>query len=171
MPAQPAKVVDTNVPVTANGDAPQASAECERACREGLRAITAGRVRLVLDDRFEIFSEYVAHLSLAGQPGVGDVFLKWVHDHQFNPERCDRVPLEPHPVRGYEQFPGDEALADFDPNDRKFAAVARVSQAPVLNAVDSDWWDYERVLARHGIAVELICDDQVADWRATRQQR
>lgn len=171
MPAQPATAVDTNVPVTANGDAPQASAECERACREKLREITDGRIRLVLDDRFEIFKEYLSNLSLRGEPGVGDVFLKWVHDHQFNPERCDRVPVAPHPTRGYEQFPDDESLAGFDPADRKFAAVARISRAPVLNAVDSDWWDYERVLSRHGIAVKFACEDQVAVWRATRQQK
>jgi hypothetical protein len=169
----PAKVVDTNVPVVANGSAPQASESCARACCDELWKITSGRARLVVDDGFEIFAEYGRHLSLRGQPGVGDMFLKWVHDHQFNPQRCVRVALTPHPERVYVQFPEDPALTGFDPDDRKFAAVAAASPSParILNAVDSDWWEFESVLARHGINVEFVCDDQIWLWRRGHRQR
>lgn len=167
-------VVDTNVPVTANGEAgPRVSPGCSEACSERLLEITRGRVRLRLDDGFEIFQEYLSRLSLSGQPGVGDLFVKWAHDHQFNPERCERVALTPHPARGYEEFPEDEELAVFDRDDRKLAAAARAQRpyATVLNAVDSDWWEHERVLARHGIHVGFVCSDQVELWRTERRQR
>jgi hypothetical protein len=153
--------------------AEQASADCEEACRTRLLQVTRGEVLLVLDAGFEIFNEYRSRLSLQGQPGVGDVFFRWVHDHQFNPERCERVALTRDPSRGYAEFPDDPDLAGFDPSDRKFAAAARASAilAPVLNAVDSDWWDYQRVLSRHHIVVEFACSDQVSTWRRHRPQR
>lgn len=171
MASKPAKVVDTNVPVTANGRASHVSVRCQMACQTSILEITSGRARLVLDDGFDIFEEYLGSLSLSGQPGVGDQFLKWVHDRQFDQELCERVSLTPHAVRGYEEFPDDDVLAGFDPSDRKFAASARASQshACVLNAVDSDWWDYEPLLAQHGIKVDQVCDDQVAIWRRTRE--
>lgn len=173
MRAKAAVVVDTNVPVTANGDADHASSACREACCEQLLGITRGRARLRLDDRFQILDEYFSKLSLSGQPGVGDLFVKWAHDHQFNPERCERVTLTSHSSRGYEEFPDDEDLSAFDRDDRKFAAAARVGQvhARVLNAVDSDWWEYERVLARYGIHVEFVCGDQVVLWEEERRQR
>lgn len=166
-------VVDTNVAVVANGDNEQASASCEDDCREALTAFTSGRARLVIDDGFAIFDEYRSRLSLSGQPGVGDMFLQWVHDNQFNAARCERVRLTPHDGRGFEEFPAAPDLGGFDGDDRKFAAAARTSRsAPrVLNAVDSDWWDYERCLAANGVAVEHLCRDQVDSWRRSRAQK
>ncbi|GBC60831.1 hypothetical protein DENIS_1790 [Desulfonema ishimotonii] len=37
---------------------------------------------LVLDAGDEIFSEYRNQLSMSGQPGIGDKFMKWVHDNR-----------------------------------------------------------------------------------------
>jgi hypothetical protein len=161
------------VPAAANGQADQTSVECRRACCSWLLKITSGQLRLILDDGFHIFTEYRSYLSLRGQPGVGDAFFRWVHDHQFNPEQCERVALTEHPSRGYSEFPDDPELADFDWGDRKFVAAARASSQPgcVLNALDSDWWDYERVLARNGVEVEFACADQLAAWRRGRPQR
>jgi hypothetical protein len=163
-------VVDTNVPVVANGASPQASPVCVSRCRERIVRVTKGRERLVLDDHFAVFNEYRSRLSLSGQPGVGDMFLRWVHDNQFNASRCERVAVTRHPDRGYVEFPDDPRLAGFDPSDRKFVAVSAVSPhaPPILNAVDSDWWDHELALARHGIKVVHLCDDQALDWSRSR---
>lgn len=165
-----AAVVDTNVGVVANGDQPQASFECVADCVRRLTSVTEGRVQLVVDDSFEIVAEYQKHLSRSGEPGVGDVFMKWVHDHQYTIGRCIRVCISEHPERGYHEFPDDMALSGFDPSDRKFAAAAVVSPtpAPVWNAVDSDWWDFERALRRNGIEVEHVCESKVAEWQGTR---
>jgi hypothetical protein len=171
MASKRAVVVDTNVPVTANGRDTHGSAECQEACRRGLLEITRGSARLILDCGFEIVNEYCAYLSFRGQPGLGDAFLRWIHDNQFNSSRCERVTLTPHPARGYVEFPEDEALSGFDRDDRKFVAAARASQsraARVLNAVDSDWWDYELVLQEHGVRLEFVCRDQVERWREER---
>lgn len=173
MPRRSAWVVDTNVAVAANGSSPGTSLECEDACREKLLAITRGRARLILDDWHEIFDQYRRHLSLSGQPGVGDLFLKWVHDHQYDARSCERVMLTQHPTRVYVEFPDDPELAAFHRDDRVFAcaAMASRSRARVLNALDSDWWEFERALARHGVRVVHVCGDRVKAWSRERRRR
>ena len=82
--------------------------------------------------------------------------------------------LRPHPVRVFEEFPGDPNLKDFDRSDRKFVAVAcasRAKPAPVWNAVDSDWWVFERVFGRHGVTIDHVCPDMIAVWRRNHTQR
>ena len=66
-----------------------------------------------------------------------------------------------HPQRGFKNFPDDPDLDDFDPDDRKFVAVALASgTAPeILNASDTDWWNYRRPLERHGINVKFLCPE------------
>ena len=73
-----------------------------------------------------------------------------------NPQRCRRVPVTI--TNGeFDSFPADPALANFDPSDRKFVAVASAdpSHPPIYNAVDSDW-------GQPGIAAALeACQVQV----------
>ena len=69
-------VVDTSVGVIANGKA-NVSPECELACVRALREIMT-RGRISVDHGGLIFEEYLRNLRLAGRPGVGDVFLRWV---------------------------------------------------------------------------------------------
>ncbi len=163
-------VIDTNVPVAANGRSQQASADCEEDCRSSIKMAMRGEVIPVVDEGFEIFTEYMHNLSLAGQRGLGDLFLKWIHDNQFNPGKCERVSITPHLTRGYVEFPDDPELQQFDPADRKFVAVARAceSSTRVLNALDPGWWDYRDVLEKNDVRVEFVCDDQVAAWKSTR---
>lgn len=159
-------VVDTNVGVVANARDIHASPDCVLSCIDFLQAITRGEVRVVLDAGWEILTEYQGQLSSTGQPGPGDAFLKWLLQNQANPERCEQVQLHPTERWDYEEFPADPTLEAFDPADRKFAAVARVSpsEPSVVNAVDSDWWEHEQALARHGIRVDLLCPDEVERW-------
>ena len=168
-----AAVVDTNVGVVANGDASQASADCFEQCCDRLLEITRGQVKLVLDDGFEIVGEYQRYMSRRGEPKFGDAFMKWVHDNQYNPAKCLQVSVKPHPNRGFEDFPDDPDLDGFDRSDRKFVAVALASNdnPQVWNAVDSDWWDFQDALGRHGLVVEHVCPDMVADWRLNRGRR
>ena len=70
-------IVDTNVPLVANGRAHQASEDCVKTCIEILMQITAGNIKLVLDDDRQIIREYRNKLNPGGFPGVGDAFLKW----------------------------------------------------------------------------------------------
>jgi hypothetical protein len=155
-------LMDTNVAVVANGRAPQAGDRCMATCIETLRDLRENW-RLLLDDQGLVLDEYRRNLSPSGQPGPGDAFFKWLWSNQGNPEHCRQVAITPirNDRRSFEEFPDDPDLAGFDPSDRKFVAVSIASgeRAPVLNAVDSDWWNYREALARHGIEVRFLCPE------------
>jgi hypothetical protein len=159
-------VVDTNVPVVANARASQAPPECVVACVRELSALMkrcSGGI--VLDDQWRIIQEYRAHLRPSGQPGLGDAFLKWVLTNRANPERCVLVRITP--VAGsdpdFEEFPRDRSLNGFDPQDRKFVAVALAHprRPPILQAVDARWWKFRNALSVHGVIVRFLCEDYV----------
>lgn len=158
-------IVDTNVPVVANGHSAQASVVCIVACTRQLQQITR-QGKLALDDQWRILREYMANLHTSGQPGVGDAFLKWTLNNIANPARVETVlitPCNPDDLDGtdFQEFPDDPALAKFDPADRKFVAVAVAHpQHPrVLNATDPDRWQFRDTLSAHGVEVEFLCDE------------
>jgi hypothetical protein len=158
-------VVDTNVPVVANGRSDQADADCVIACLRSLQEIRE-RGMIVLDASMLILREYMNNLSLSGQPGAGDLFMKWVFDVQAVNTRCEQVPITPKPTDPFDfvEFPADPDLALFDRSDRKFVAVALASQqAPaILNAVDQDWANHHAALRRNGVELRFLCPQCVA---------
>ncbi len=166
-------VVDTNVPLVAAGRADHAGDDCRRASIRAVKRVMTDRTKLVLDDGFEIIKEYCNKLSQSGQPTIGDAFLKWVLTNRMNRGRCEQVSITPiiDESRSYLEFPEDPRLAGFDRSDRKFVAVARASalHPAILNAVDSDWWDYYELLTELGVEIEFICDDQVVQWNQVRR--
>ncbi len=163
-------IVDTNVPIVANGKSDQASFECMQHCVQLIKDVTQNG-KLVIDDRFCVLREYMANLRPEGQPGVGDAFLKWVLVNQANPDKVERVPITPeNPANPncvqFAEYPDDPALADFDPSDRKFVAVALAypDHPPIYNAVDSDWWQHRNALEAQGLTIMFLCPDQIAAW-------
>ena len=152
-------VVDTNVVVVANGRSEQASSDCVDTCGEKLEEIMRGEMKLVLDNRWIILREYMQNLRSNGAD-VGDRFLGWILVNKD--KRCDLISITP--VNGseneFEEFPDDTALDEFDPDDRKFiaVAVAHPERPPILQAVDSQWWDFRDALGRNGVTVEFICE-------------
>lgn len=157
-------VVDTNVPVVANGRSEQADPDCVIACINVLGDIVANGL-VVLDDAMQILHEYMSNLSMSGQPGAGDAFMKWVWSVQADVGRCECVRLTPCSLASddFNEFPDDVDLANFDPSDRKFVVVALASRKKpvVLNAVDSDWAQSHGALVRHGIKVDFLCPQHV----------
>lgn len=155
-------LVDTNVPLTANGFASQADEACRVACIEKLIDIQA-HGRVLVDAAGFIFREYSRQLSHRGQPGLGDAFFKWLWDNQGQSTICTQVPVVPEDQDGFEyaEFPSDPDLAKFDRSDRKFVATALAAgePAPILNATDSDWLHFQSALNRHGIFIEFLCPD------------
>ena len=153
-------VVDTNVPLVANGKADQAGLKCEDACVRKLIQVQAER-RTLLDDKWLIIEEYRRNLSHAGQPGVGDAFFKWLWENQANPQHCRIVPVTVHADREFAEFPDDPRLVSFDLADRKFVAVALASGAGphVLNATDTDWWHDRQALAENGVHIVFLCPE------------
>ena len=161
-----AKVVDTNVLIVANVGAEHASLDCLSNCVAALQE--ARQEIIVIDDAFRIFNEYRHEVSPSGQPGLGDAFLRWLLQNRANPVCCETVPLTPNDQNSFTEFPDDPDLADFDPSDHKFVAVANasVNTPEILNAVDSDWWFYRDVLDKNGIHIRFLCPDQVDRWQA-----
>ena len=163
-----AVVADTNVAVVANALSEQASEDCVETCAERLEEIMRGEVKLVLDDYWQILGEYAQNLHSTGTD-LGDRFLLWVLRNWRNPERCDLVHIMP--VNGseneFEEFPDDPALSGFDLDDRKFiaVAVAHPERPPILQAVDSQWWDFRDAFHRNGVTIEFICEDDIQRLR------
>ena len=157
---KPEVIVDTNVPIVASGESPQASQDCQYACRHKLRAIMESSI-LLLDDSHLILQEYRRNLSMAGKPGVGDAFFRWLWNNQANPQHCRAVPITPDPNREFAEFPDAPALTDFDRSDRKFVAVAIASKTTpeILNAADTDWRQHRAALLQHGIRVTFLCPE------------
>jgi hypothetical protein len=149
-------LVDTNVGIAANFES-DASDECALICIQTLRAITK-RGHLVLDDIGLIFDEYRKNMSMSGQPGVGDAFMRWVRDNQYNTDCCTRVCITPMDD-SFNEFPTEEALQDFDRSDRKFVAVAAAhgGNPPILEACDTDFWIAREALSAAGIQIEFLC--------------
>ncbi len=153
-------VVDTNVAVVANQDAPQASPACVLACVQRLHQIMTDHEKLVIDNHWLIIAEYRANLRSSGQPGVGDAFLKWVLTNWANVDRCDTVTITPDGANSsFLEFPNDAGLLSFDLSDRKFVtvALAHPQRPPILQAVDSKWWRFQDDLHRNGVTVDFLC--------------
>lgn len=154
-------VMDTNVAITANGKS-HADRNCVLTCIQELKHIR-DECCVVLDYCWDILEEYMNQLNSSGQPGPGDAFLKWLLSNQANPNHCFWVRITPHNKRGYEEFPTDPKLANFDPSDHKFVAVALAadpnSPPPILNASDTDWRNYCNEFRKHGIQIKSLCPD------------
>ncbi|HET6383334.1 MAG TPA: hypothetical protein VFJ58_08090, partial [Armatimonadota bacterium] len=114
-------------------------------------------------------------LSHSGQPGVGDSFFKWLWVNQENLQTCRKVVITPakQHERGFEEFPDDPELARFDHSDRKFVAtiIASREKAPIVNASDTDWWDYGDALKRHGVTVLFLCPELMEGSRRPKKNR
>ena len=141
-------VVDTNVPVVANGRDTHADELCQISCIEAILEIQSGRT-VVLDEQGEVFAEYQDYLSFRGEPGVGDRFFRYVYDHQHSGSRVRLVPItKTDDARGFEELPANS----LDPSDRKFLALAVVTKAAIVNATDSDWREQRELLDRLSVA-------------------
>ena len=132
-------LVDTNVPITANLAVTPAAignelVDCVQACVETIERIV-NKGGLVMDEGNEIFDEYRDNLSLSGQPGLGNVFMKWVHDHSWNADKVTQVRITKN-EDSYDEFPDHVGLRNFDPSDRKFVAVANAhpEKPPIVQA-------------------------------------
>lgn len=152
-------VVDTNVAISANGRDTHASLACQYACTAFLEELVSHKKRtyIALDELGLIFSEYSSHLHYKGQPGVGDVFFKYLHDHMYLSKKVKRVPITPidDETRGFDELPPNTV----DKSDRKFLAAAVVASAEIVNATDTDWHGQVVLFADLGINVQQLCPE------------
>jgi|SRR5579885_593762 len=155
------RVIDANVPIVANGRGTNATPTCQLNAILRLRDILSDG-QIVIDDAGEMIEEYKRYCEPRGQPGVGDRFFREILMN-YN-EKVLRVRLDKDEHGNYVDFPNVPELANFDADDIKFAAAARKTQTPVLNATDSDWLDYINPLVANGIHVEFVCGLNSAAW-------
>lgn len=157
-------VVDTNVAATANGNNADASADCVLASARALqRVMSHGHV--YLDDSGAIVAEYRRNLSATGQPGAGDIFLKWLLTHEWSEDRVTRVRITPKvdDPTDYEELPAPPGGTSYDPSDRKFLAVslAHGSRPSILQSMDSKWWGWRQALEAHGVTIRFLCPAEI----------
>ncbi|MDR2897618.1 MAG: hypothetical protein LBU99_02300 [Spirochaetaceae bacterium] len=155
-------VIDTNVLVTANKsrtmkNEPKELHDCIRTCVDVLDSVKQTK-QVVLDFDDEIFIEYINNLSLSGQPGQGDAFIKWLHQNRWSFPDSQRVKITK-AGDSYTEFSDHPDLADFDISDRKFVATANAhdEKPPILQATDSKWWGWKDALEESGISVQFLC--------------
>lgn len=162
-------VIDTNVLLVANGTHDEVSPKCRETCVNALLARQRSGM-VVIDDGYRILGEY-GNRTYPNQPkGVGDAFLKWLLQNQYNTSRVCRVPItETEPDR-FEEFPEPLLEERFDPPDRKFAAVASAHPAkpPIWQAADSKWLDWWPQLEARGISVDFLCPADAAKFHARK---
>ncbi|MBI5659925.1 MAG: hypothetical protein HZC43_10375 [Nitrosomonadales bacterium] len=152
-------VVDTNVAISANGRNTHAGLACQYACIVFLEELVSPvkRTHIVLDEQELIFTEYSSHLHYKGQPGVGDMFFKYLHDHMYLGKKIRLVPITPiaDEARGFNELPQNSV----DKNDRKFLVAAMVAGATVVNALDSGWHRQADFVADLGVSVRQLCPE------------
>lgn len=156
-------IVDTNVIVTVDDQHPNAPPHCVLRCLEVLRNTDCAIIALDAGD--EILAEYLRNVARGGYPlSVGAQFVRELANTRHDLSRCEQVGITAHPERGYEEFPDDARLEEFDRSDRKFAAVAIASPNghQIFNAVDSDWAEVDPVLREHGVDVVYLCPSYTA---------
>ena len=163
------EIVDTNVILIANGQHQDVSPNCVAACALRLQAIMQGG-KLAIDDSFLIIREYQNKSTPRLGKRSGDAFVKWVLNNTANVVRIDQISLSTHPDRGFESFPDHPALANFDPPDRKFVAVAcaHPDRPPILQAADSKWLGWSDALSAHQIAVDFLCPVDIKRFQANK---
>lgn len=158
-------VIDTNVPIVANGTDSSVKIDCRISAVELLqKAISQGTI--YLDSGGEIQEEYRRHLNPAGEPGVGDrFFLEVINSH---PSKVSRVEVGKRADGEFVDLPQAIIDSGFDPSDRKFAAVAKKAAAPVYNAVDSDWVEQRSVIEANGIEIVFLCGHDKTRWHQVK---
>ena len=147
-------VVDTNVPVVANGCAPQTDGRCRSTC-VGKLGFLMKQGTVAIDDKGAILKEYINNFSRSGARNVGDMFFIHVIRHQYDETRVQMAAVTPidDDRRSFEELPKN----NFDLSDRKFLAVAVSAEAVVVNATDSDWGEQKELMADLGVEIEQLC--------------
>ncbi len=168
-----AQVVDSNVAIVANQKHGESSAKAYKCARVLLDIKHFGVI--VLDDQDHILSEYRGYCSLSGQPGIGDSFIKWIHDNIGRVDLVQRVAITTNvdPPPYFHEFPNHPDLEDFDPSDQKFVAVANAHRARpvILQATDSKWWGWKDSLAECGIKVEFLFPEEIEETYRRKMER
>ncbi len=159
------RIIDTNVPLVAAEKHDRATVKCRRACEIFVKLVLNGKICVVIDDNRTAYTEYRNNMYPDPNPssGLASNFLMHIIQNYGNAERVLRIPLVREENGEYVEWPRDPNLADFDPDDRKWVALARAfrqetgQSAPITYAIERDWDDYRAALIRHGVELDHLC--------------
>lgn len=157
------RVVDTNVPVTANGTNDAASSRCAAACARVLQRIMR-EGHLFVDAGGAIVEEYRHNLSAFRDPRAGNAFMKWVLTNEWNPARVTRVAVTPAgDDQGFQELPIPPDGVHYDRSDRVFLAVAAAhpEHPKIVQALDSKWWGWQDALKTAGVTIHFVCAAEI----------
>jgi hypothetical protein len=160
-------IVDTNVPIVANGDNKDASYECRFRTIEFLENLMNSG-KLIVDLEGLVEKEYSDNLKF-GYPGVGNRFLQ--HFFSAHTSRISRVELGPQNSSGFKCFKFTGGLKNFDQSDRKFAALSIVTGRPVYVSIDSDWVISKEDLRKAGIQFVCLCGEDMRTWFQEKKRK
>ena len=127
-----------------------------------------GQQKVVLDQFFKIWEEY--NNKMTGQ----DFGLLVITEKlQSSLVRIVDIAYDKH---DHGCLPAELEKVVHDKSDRKFVAVAWIDQSQggestIINAVDSDWCDWEEHLKPFGIAISHLIDELYQAWRRKRAKR
>lgn len=110
---------------------------------------------LVLDTAWRMIDEYKRNLGESAENNIG---MRVVYEKMSTARWLD-VPCD---AAGREQLPQDLDDAHDYRGDRKLIALALADKnnSTIVNACDTDWYDWDSALSTYGIAVEQI----IGDW-------
>lgn len=141
-----------------------ADTDCHTNCLQFVDRLDNSKERIAVDDGYLIFSEYFRLLSQQLAP----------HDALIRLMAQGRV-VEMHVKVDDEGVVLPDELAGIvhDRDDRKFVAVSLACSppAPIVNATDSDWVDWEECLRDHGVEVIQLCPEVVHAPRDSAERR
>ncbi|MBN2598127.1 MAG: hypothetical protein JXR82_15230 [Marinifilaceae bacterium] len=156
-------IVDTNVPLVAQGSAGHMSSNCVQNCADFLESLFNGHFRLVIDDGYHLITEYERQMQKSSQAHYGNRFLKWIYTYQANPNKVKTLMINQLDEYNFKEVPQNLIEIGFDNSDRKFVAVAVANnyQAPIVQAADSKWIGWEDALKEEGISVCFLCKEEL----------
>jgi thioester reductase-like protein len=169
-------IIDTNVLLVASAQHPGSPFEDsdvpERHMQIVLDWLMAfhrnSQCSIVLDHLWKIWEEY--HHKMTGQ----DIGLM-VMTEKLQSASARFVDVE-YDKNNHGRLPRDLENVIHDRSDRKFVATAlsdlmNGSQSTIINAIDSDWCDWEKALERAGITVKHLIEDLCDDKRQSGTKR
>lgn len=156
-------IIDTNVALVANHQNANVKQDCQDRCIQFLIDAKNNYV-VLMDNGDEIRAEYARAIEQSRPYNLGALFLIHLYQNLYNPQRVRLVNLQKTVNSEFADFPSTPELANFDPSDRKFAALSRNTGVAVTNAVDSDWADSIVALNANNINVVFLCGCNKSTW-------
>jgi hypothetical protein len=156
-------VVDTNVLAISEQCHEGASDACVASCIELVRQIHDGELVVLVDDRDEILLEYLRYVGGKESSAVGKKIARLLRTRKHDLTICRRVSITPAAdnAGGYVEVPA--SLQNFDQDDQKFLAVAKVSGVTpkIFAGLDGEWWERSGDLAEAGFDIQFRCSSDL----------